>query len=164
MKDLDIGISKENRENVVKLLQQGLADEHVLYIKMRNFHWNLVGPRFHTLHEFYEKQYTAVAMSIDEIAERIRQLGGIAHGSMKQFLEQSRLDEHPGELMDGDDTIVILTEDNEKIIRTLRQDIKAIEEDYGDVGTADFLTAKLGEHEEMAWMLRSFMRKSDIQS
>jgi starvation-inducible DNA-binding protein len=103
-------------------------------------------------------------MSIDEIAERIRQLGGVAHGSMKQFLEQSRLQEHPGELMDGDDTIVILTEDQEKIIRTLRQDINAIEDDYGDVGTADFLTAKLGEHEEMAWMLRSFMRKSDIQS
>ena len=156
---IEIGIPAEQRADVCSRLASVLADQHVLYIKMRSFHWNLVGERFYTLHEFYEKQYTELEKSIDETAERIRQLGGVAPGSMSEFLDLSSLNEAAGELIEGEDSIVALVGDHEKVIRNLREYIGFVE-DKGDMGTADFMTSLLQSHEEMAWMLRSFVRKA----
>ena len=152
-----IGLEDEKRESVVHILARVLADQHVLYIKKRNFHWNLKGPRFHTLHEFFEKQYVEIEAAIDRTAERLRTIGGVAPGSMKEFLDLASLKEASGDLIDGDDCIVALIADHEACARNVREAIAKVEEEYGDVGTADFLTELLQGHEEMAWMLRSFL-------
>ena len=153
----DIGIESDDRESVCGMMQSVLADQHVLYIKKRNFHWNLVGERFHTLHTFYEEQYTALEAAIDKTAERIRQLGGVAAGSMQEFLSAASLKEEVGALVDGEDSIRALVTDHESVIKTLRTYVSKTEE-AGDAGTADFLTALMQSHEEMAWMLRSFLQ------
>ncbi|MGC1479821.1 MAG: DNA starvation/stationary phase protection protein [Chthoniobacterales bacterium] len=154
---LDIGLDQQARDGVVTVLSQVLADAHVLYIKTRNLHWNLVGPRFHSLHEFYEEQYTTLATNIDKIAERIRMVGGESPGSMAEFLEHARLKEQKGGRIDGTKSLELLLADNEAIIRDLREDIEKCEDEFGDVGTADFLTALIQVHEEAAWMLRSYL-------
>lgn len=154
---LDIGLEQKERDGVVKILSQVLADAHVLYIKTRNLHWNLVGTRFHSLHQFYEEQYTTQAENIDKIAERIRMVGGESPGSMAEFLDHTRLKEKTGSLIDGNESLKLLLADHEAIIRDLREDIEACEDDFGDVGTADFLTGLIQVHEEAAWMLRSYL-------
>ncbi len=157
---VNIGISAEHRTSVNKLLAKNLADLHVLYIKTRNIHWNIVGARFQPLHEFFEKQYTEIAEAVDVVAERIRKLGGVAPGSMKEFLAEARLEERPGSPVDGDEALTILEADHEAIIRQLRKDIDKCADELGDQGTADFLTALIQEHEKAAWMLRSFSQKA----
>lgn len=154
---LAIGLSDEARDDVAGILSSILADQHVLYIKKRNFHWNLIGGRFHSLHEHFEKLYTKLALAIDETAERIRMIGRVAPGSMAEFLKLATLKEAGGELVDGDDAITALLADHESCIRNLRGAVGRAESDYGDVGTADFLTELLKEHEMTAWMLRSYL-------
>jgi starvation-inducible DNA-binding protein len=157
---VNIGISAEHRTAVNKLLAKNLADLHVLYVKTRNVHWNIVGARFQPLHEFFEGQYTAIAEAVDEVAERIRMLGGVAPGSMKEFLAAARLEEREGAPIDGDAALVALDADHEAVIRQLRKDIDKCAEEYEDQGTADFLTGLLRDHEKTAWMLRSFLQKA----
>lgn len=152
-----IGIGKNELKKVCALLNGILSDQHVLYLKTRNYHWNLVGDRFRTLHEFYEEQYNDLAMAIDQTAERVRMLGGVAHGSMKEFLEAATLEEAPGQLIHGVDSIVALVSDHEACARSLREAITLCDEEYDDAGTADFLTDLLQKHEQAAWMLRSFL-------
>jgi len=156
---VEIGIDRRSRAAVAQILSLILADNHVLYIKTRNFHWNLVGPRFHTLHEFFEKQYQQLEKSIDEIAERIRQVGGVAPGSMTEFIKLARLRENRGQEYHGDTALKILIDDHETIIRQLRKDIKSTEDPYNDIGTSDFLTDLIKVHEKTAWMLRSFVQE-----
>lgn len=157
---VNIGISSEHRTAINKLLGKNLADLHVLYVKTRNCHWNIVGARFQPLHEFFEEQYTALALAIDETAERIRMLGGVAPGSMKEFLEMARLEERQGEPIDGNDALNSLDGDHEAVIRQLRKDIDKCADEFQDQGTADFLTGLLRAHEKTAWMLRSFLQKA----
>lgn len=154
---VDIGIKAEGRDAICSMLGSVLADQHVLYIKMRNFHWNLVGERFHTLHAFYEEHYRILEGAIDRTAERIRQLGGTAPGSMAEFVKASSLKEAEGELIQGEDSISSLVSDHESVIKSLRRDVGKVE-GWDDAGTADFLTALMQDHEKMAWMLRSFLR------
>ncbi len=154
---VEIGINQANRDGVVSLLSSALADTHVLYIKTRNLHWNLVGPRFHSLHEFYEEQYTTLATNIDSIAERIRMVGGAAPGSMAEFLKVARLKERAGARIEGTESLQLLLADNEAVVRSLREAIEACEDDFEDVGTADFLTGLIQVHEEAAWMFRSYL-------
>ncbi len=154
---VEIGITQANRDGVVKLLSAALADNHVLYIKTRNLHWNLVGPRFHSLHEFYEEQYTEMAKNIDAIAERIRMVGGAAPGSMAEFLKAARLKEKAGARIEGTASLELLLADNEEVVRYLREAIDDCEEKYDDVGTADFLTGLIQVHEEASWMFRSYL-------
>ncbi|YCM43651.1 DNA starvation/stationary phase protection protein [Verrucomicrobiaceae bacterium 227] len=154
---LAIGLSDEAREDVAGILSSILADQHVLYIKKRNFHWNLIGGRFHTLHEHFEQLYTELALAIDETAERIRMIGCVAPGSMAEFLKLATLKETKGALVEGDDAISALLADHESCIRNLRGAIGRIESDFEDVGTADFLTELLQKHEMTAWMLRSYL-------
>jgi starvation-inducible DNA-binding protein len=138
---LDIGLDAKVRASSVKALSGILANQHVLYIKTRNFHWNLSGHRFHT---------------IDKTAERIRMLGAASPGSMKEFLALASLKECTGALIGGDEAIVALRDDHEAAARELRKAVDTTDE-AGDAGTADFLTELLQNHEEAAWMLRSFL-------
>lgn len=156
VEEISDGLTEENRKEIVQHLVSILSDQHVLYVKLRNFHWNLKGPRFHTLHEFFEQLYDQLEKAIDETAERIRMLGGVAPGSMREFLDCASLKEAVGEITDGEDAIATLVTDEEKVIRGLREKAKAIEEDLGDQATADFLVELLQQHVQDAWMLRSF--------
>jgi len=153
---LDIGLDAKVRASSVKALSGILANQHVLYLKTRNFHWNLTGHRFHTLHAFFEAQYDALAMAIDKMAERIRMLGAASPGSMQEFLALASLEECSGALIGGDDAIAALLKDHEAAARELRKAVDTTDE-AGDAGTSDFLTEPLQNHEETAWMLRSFL-------
>lgn len=152
----NLGLSSKSRETVVALLQRLLADEHVLYVKTRNFHWNVTGLHFGQLHVLFEKQYDELAERIDEIAERIRSLGGMAPGSMKEFLKLSRLDEQPGGKLEAEKMIASLLSDHESLVRYLRESIEVADK-AGDSGTNDFLTSLLEDHEKTAWMLRAHL-------
>lgn len=152
----NIGISTKGREAVITTLGRLLADEHVLYVKTRNFHWNVTGLDFGSLHALFEKQYDELSESIDEIAERLRSLGGVAPGSMKEFLKLARLDEQPGDALPAEKMIAALLADHEAVARSLRADIE-IAEKAGDTGTEDFLTGLLEAHEKTAWMLRAHL-------
>ena len=154
---INIGLSQDQRLGVVALLKSLLADEYVLYTKTRNFNWNVTGPRFHDLHKFFESQYEAIDETIDEVAERIRSLGGVAPGSLAEFLALARLSEQKGELASADLLVERLLEDHEAVIRVLREDLRTANDEFGDAGTSDFLTGLLEEHEKMAWMLRSLL-------
>lgn len=155
--NLNIGIQQEHRAKLVEMLAQLLADEHILYIKLRNYHWNVEGMYFQQLHELFEEQYSSLETSIDDIAERIRSLGYYAPGSMKQLSELARLSE-TGHL-EGKDAKMLqnILADHEMIIQVLRHNVEEADKAYKDVGTADFLTGLMEDHEKMAWMVRSHL-------
>ncbi|BCU76804.1 DNA starvation/stationary phase protection protein [Luteolibacter sp. LG18] len=152
-----IGLSKDARQKAADVLAAILANQHVLYLKTRNFHWNLTGFRFRTLHAFFEEQYEALAKAIDETAERLRSLGAVSPGSMAEMLKAATLTERPGALVDGEEALKALHTDHETVIRDLREAIDVLQDQCNDVGTADFVTDLLRAHEKLAWMLRSFM-------
>jgi len=154
---VDIGIDYENRKAVSETLGLLLADEHVLYIKLRNYHWNVVGMQFKPLHELFEEQYNLLAVSIDNIAERIRSLGFFAPGSLKDFLGMARLVETDHLNGKAETMLVNLIRDHEAIIQILRYDLEMAMDKYGDAGTSDFLTGLMEEHEKMVWMLRAHL-------
>jgi starvation-inducible DNA-binding protein len=160
---INTGLTDEQREGVIDILQAILADENLLYIRTRNYHWNVTGPRFHTLHEFLEEQYTAIALKADEVAERIRHVGGFPIGTMAEFTKVGHLKEKPGERPPAEKMIADLVGDHEHIVRELREDLEEAEEKHGDAGTADFLTGLMEEHENMAWMLRAHLEDDGRQ-
>jgi starvation-inducible DNA-binding protein len=153
----DIGLSDEQRQGSIQLLNLSLADEHVLYIKTRKYHWNVTGMHFAELHEFFEEQYTLIEAAIDEIAERVRMLGGIACGTLEEFKASARLEERPGVNPSAPEMVRDLLNDHEAIIRQLREDVDRTAEELEDMGTSDFLTAQMEAHEKMAWMLRAHL-------
>ena len=153
----DLGLKDSARKTVATLLAGLLADEYVLYTKTRNFHWNVTGARFHDLHKFFENQYDAIDEAIDEVAERIRTLGDSSPGSMAEFLAVARLKEAPGKPLAADDMLSALLADHESLSKSLRKDIDRCGDELKDVGTQDFLTGLLEQHEKQAWMLRSFL-------
>jgi len=153
--DIKIGISKENREATIALLNKTLADQHLLYIQLRNYHWNLVGTRFKSLHELFEEQYNALALEIDEVAERITTLGGTAIGTFKDILSNARIEEVQEYGISDNKMLENLVNTNEAIIRNMRKDLEVIGEKYGDVVTEDLLTGLIQSHEKTAWMLRT---------
>jgi len=155
--DPAIGLPRQNLNQVVAILSRVLADQHVLYQKTRNYHWNLTGRRFLPLHELFEKQYRVLVEAIDETAERIRMLGGIAPGSMREFLQMASLKEDIGRLISGEDAVEGLAADHAAAVRSLRKAIEETDEANDDAGTTDFLTQLIREHEKTAWMLRSHL-------
>ena len=157
MEKINVGLSDEQRTGIVTSLNRLLADEHVLYIKTRNYHWNVVGPRFHSLHEFFEEIYTELAEIIDEVAENVRQFGGFACGTMAEFQKLARLKEQPGRIPDQNGMLHDLLDDFESVIRTLREDIDKADEEYEAPDAADFLTSVLEQHNKTAWMIRSLL-------
>lgn len=153
-----IGIKENNREAVVQMLKQLLADEYVLYTKYRNAHWNVEGIDFHSKHVFFEEEYGKLEKTIDEVAERIRMLGFYSPGTMQQFLELSELKENGPEQNDSASFIKVLLEDHNAIIKFIRSSIGNNAEAHNDEGTADFITAIMQMHEQMAWMLRASLK------
>jgi starvation-inducible DNA-binding protein len=160
--DPQIGLSEEVRDRVTGILNRMLADEHVLYVKTRNYHWNVTGPQFHSLHEMLEDFYQKLAPLADDLAERVRQMGGRAIGTMAEFSQQTRVSEQPGEAPEARRMIENLLADHEQIIRDLRQDIDVCADELNDQGTADFLTGLMEQHEKMAWMHRAFLEGRSV--
>lgn len=155
----NLGIEKNGREAVCEILNQLLADEVVLYLKTRNYHWNVTGPHFHDLHKLFEAQYEELDEIMDEVAERARSLGENAQASAAEFAERTRIPEHPGKFPKADKMIANLLADHETVVRFLRQSIEPCQNEHGDAGTADFLTGLMEQHEKMAWMLRATLEK-----
>jgi starvation-inducible DNA-binding protein len=157
---VNIGLTEAQREGVCRVLQALLADEFVLYTKARNYHWNVIGPQFHDLHKLFEEHYEALSDMVDEVAERIRTLGGVAPGTLEEFRKAARLREEPGAVPPALQMVRNLASDHEAIVRQLRQDIPVVQDQHNDVGTADFLTGLMEKHEKYAWMLRATATES----
>lgn len=152
---INIGMTDTQRETIAKGLAKVLADSYSLYIKTHNYHWNVTGPMFNTLHTMFEEQYTELATAVDEIAERIRALGHIAPGSYKEFSELTSIKDGDGN-NDAKTMIRELVEGQETVARTCREMFDAVEE-ASDEPTADLLTVRMQTHEKTAWMLRSLL-------
>ncbi len=161
---IDTGIKDDDRVAVADLLQKVLANVNVLYIKTRNFHWNLTGPRFHTLHAFLEEQYEKLAQTADEVAERIRTIGAFPIGTMAEFLKTSDLVEDPGVRPPTDLMLALLLKDHETIIKGLRDDVDTCDDEHHDTGTADFLTGLMEAHEKLAWMIRAHLEDHTVRN
>lgn len=153
--NIDIGISQPQREDIAHGLSRILADTYTLYLKTHNFHWNVTGPMFQTLHLMFETQYTELALAVDVIAERIRSLGFPAPGTYKQFSELSSIKEEEG-IPAAKDMIRLLVEGQESVVRTARELYTSVEA-AKDEATADLLTQRIQFHEKTAWMLRSLL-------
>ena len=162
MAKLNIGLTEEQRHGVIELLNQDLADQYLLIIKTKKYHWDVVGPQFRTLHTLWEEHYNALTLNIDATAERVRQLGGYPLGTAAGFVQYSSIKEHPNDLPDANQMVDRLVQDHELVIRNLREHIDQCGEQYHDEGTADFLTGLMEQHEEMAWMLRSFIEGESL--
>lgn len=157
IRKINIGLSDEQRQGVSNLLNADLANSYLLLIKTKKYHWDVIGPQFRTLHELWEEQYQALSDSIDKIAERIRALGGYPLGTAQGFLEAASLKESSEVIPSATGMVENLMNDHELIVRSLREHIDQCSEQFHDEGTADFLTGLMEAHEEMAWMLRSFL-------
>ncbi len=152
---MDIGLTTEQRQNIATGLSRLLADSYTLYLKTHNYHWNVTGPQFSSLHTMFEQQYTELAIAIDEIAERIRSLGVRAPGSYAEFAKLTAVKEATGNET-ATDMIRELVTGQETIVRTARQAFPAADE-ANDEPTADLLTQRMQSHEKNAWMLRSML-------
>jgi starvation-inducible DNA-binding protein len=154
---INIGLDESQRKPVIDILNRLLADEVLLYVKTRNYHWNVEGPDFSETHKFFEAQYEQLDEIMDDVAERARALGGRAAGAMGEFLKLTRLAEDKGTTTGEKNMITNLLNDHEIIIRAVREDLQAVADKHRDAGTNDFLTGVMEEHEKMAWMLRSYL-------
>jgi starvation-inducible DNA-binding protein len=153
-----IGISDKHLEGVTNLLTGILANEMVLYVKTRKFHWNVNGESFMEFHKLFESQYKQLEETIDEVAERVNKLGSPAIGTMKEFSEKATIKEAPGKYPDRMEMVKELLDDNETVIKELRKAIDDCSDKYKDAGTADFLTKIMEDHESVAWILRRYLK------
>ena len=157
----DIGVKDDARKKLVETLNMRLCDEYILYTKTRKYHWNVIGPRFHQLHEFFKEQYEILDEMVDEIAERARQLGGKSLGTLDEFARYSSINEDPpGQNPDAQTMISNLLKDHETIIKTVRKNADEAEE-LEDMATNDFFLQAVEKHEKMAWMLRAHLEGKD---
>ncbi len=152
---MDIGISETHRKEITEGLSRLLADSYTLYLKTHNFHWNVTGPMFRTLHLMFEEQYNELALAVDEIAERIRSLGFPAPATYSEYAKLTSIKETAG-VPKADEMIRLLIEGHEAVCRTARATFPAAET-ASDEPTADLLTTRLQTHEKTAWMLRSLL-------
>lgn len=164
MRKLNIGLSEEQRKGVVDLLNRDVSDAYLLLIKTKKFHWDVVGPQFRSLHQIWEEHYEALTENIDSMAERVRALGGFPIGTAKGFLENASIKEQTDHIPLATEMVAQLVDDHEQVIRNMREHIDKCSEDFHDEGTADFLTGLMEQHEEMAWMLRSFIEGESLKS
>ena len=154
---IDIGIEESKRKEIADGLSRLLADTYTLYLKTHNFHWNVTGPMFQTLHLMFETQYTELALAVDLIAERIRSLGFPAPGTYGDYARLSSIEETPG-VPKAEDMIRLLVAGQEAVARTARS-VFPIADSASDEPTADLLTQRLQIHEKTAWMLRSLLEE-----
>lgn len=156
---IDIGLKDAERKKIANGLSHVLADAFTLYLKTHNFHWNVTGAMFNSLHTMFEAQYTEQWAALDEIAERIRALGYNAPGSYREFIELTSIAEEPGlsDSADWREMVRQLVSGNEALCRTARKALSTAD-DAGDDPSADLLTQRLHTHEKYAWMLRSLLQ------
>jgi starvation-inducible DNA-binding protein len=152
----NIGITEKNKQAVAAVLNVLLADEHILYTKTRNYHWNYEGDNFMEMHKFFEGQYDELEEIIDEVAERIRMLDHYPEARMKDFLKLTRLQEQDYTSAQTEQVKNLLA-DHESIVISIRKAIDDVSDTWKDAGTADFITGLMEQHEKMAWMLRSYL-------
>ena len=152
---VDIGLDEKTRRHIVEGLSRLLADTYTLYLKTHNFHWNVTGPMFQTLHLMFEQHYTELAMAVDEIAERIRAVGARAPGSYTEFAELAAVKEDTGS-PDAKQMIRNLVADQETLVEAARRVVESAE-GSGDQATADLGVRRIQVHEKNAWMLRSHL-------
>lgn len=155
--DINIGIDAKQRTEIADGLSRLLADSYTLYLKTHNFHWNVTGPMFQTLHLMFETQYTELAAAVDEVAERIRALGRPAPGTYKEFAKLTSIPEPDG-VPSAREMIQQLVQGQETVARTARE-VFPLAEAASDEPTADLLTQRMQVHEKTAWMLRSLLEE-----
>jgi starvation-inducible DNA-binding protein len=155
MGEINIGMSKKARKQIADGLSHLLADTYTLYLKTHNFHWNVTGPMFNSLHLMFETQYTELALAVDLIAERIRALDMPAPGSYSQYAKLSSIKEETG-VPDWKEMVRQLVDGQEAVVRTARKLFPAVDA-AGDEPTADLLTQRMQLHEKNAWMLRALL-------
>ncbi len=155
---INIGISDAHRAAIAQGLSSLLADTYTLYLTTHNFHWNVTGPMFNTLHQMFMKQYTELWAAVDPVAERIRSLGHPAPGSYAQFVQLTSLSDVPSTPPKALEMVRILVQGHEAVARTARSLFPVVEQ-AGDEPTADLLTQRLTAHEQSAWMLRSLLEE-----
>ena len=153
--EIDIGIPEAQRKEIADGLSKVLADTYTLYLKTHNYHWNVTGPLFNTLHLMFETQYNELALAVDEVAERIRALGFPAPGTYRQYAELSSIDEEDG-VPEAEQMIRNLVAAHETVVRTARTVFPAADA-ANDEPTADLLTQRMQASEKTAWMLRSML-------
>ncbi|HUG59894.1 MAG TPA: Dps family protein [Candidimonas sp.] len=153
---IDIGISDKDRSTVAAELSKMLADSYTLYLMTHNFHWNVTGPLFNTLHQMFMAQYTEEWQALDAIAERIRALGHYAPGTYAEYAKLSSIAE-PSSVPNAEEMIQLLVRGNEAVAKTARAAFKKAD-GVDDQPTADLLTQRLDIHEKNAWMLRSLLQ------
>ena len=152
---IDIGISEQHRAEIAEGLSRLLADSYTLYLKTHNYHWNVTGPLFNTLHAMFETQYTELATAVDQIAERIRALGHPAPGSYAAFAALTSIEEEQGSPA-AERMIRELVIGQETVVKTARE-VFPLADAAHDEPTADLLTQRMQLHEKNAWMLRSML-------
>jgi len=157
LRSMDTGISAKDRAAIAKSLSRLLADTYVVYLKTHNFHWNVEGPMFQTLHQMFMDQYTEAWNAVDLVAERIRSLGHYAPGTYREYLELSSVKETPGVPKAGQ-MVKLLIEGQEAVVKTAREALPLAEQ-ADDQPTLDLLTQRMQVHEKNAWMLRSLLKK-----
>lgn len=152
---IDIGITEQDRQQIAAGLSRLLADTYTLYLKTHNFHWNVTGPMFQTLHLMFEEQYNELALAVDAIAERIRTLGFPAPGTYQEYSQLTSITE-PAGVPRAEEMIRELVVGQEAVVRTARS-VFPLADDAHDEPTADLLTQRMEIHEKTAWMLRSLL-------
>jgi starvation-inducible DNA-binding protein len=152
---IDIGIAEDTRIEIADGLSHVLADTYTLYLKTHNYHWNVTGPLFNTLHLMFETQYNELWLAVDLIAERIRSLGSVAPGTYAQFAELTAIAEADG-VPSAENMIKDLVVGHETVVKTARR-VFPLAADAHDEPTTDLLTQRMQEHEKTAWMLRSML-------
>jgi len=157
-REIDIGINDADRKKIAEGLSKLLADTYTLYLNTHNFHWNVRGPMFNTLHLMFMDQYTELWNSVDVIAERIRALDQFAIGSYKDFSAYSSVNDAPSNPPKAEAMIAQLVEGHETVIKTIRSIYSTVEK-ASDQATEDMLTQRINVHEKTAWMLRSLLEK-----
>ena len=158
MPAINIGISDKDRSAIAQGLSKLLADTYTLYLTTHNFHWNVTGPMFNTLHTMFMGQYTELWNAVDPVAERIRSLGHRAPGSYAEFGKLTSLPDVPVDTPKAMEMVRILVEGHEAVARTARE-LFPVADKAGDEPTADLLTQRLTIHEQTAWMLRSLLEE-----
>jgi starvation-inducible DNA-binding protein len=155
---INIGIAEKDRAAIAKGLSKLLADTYTLYLTTHNFHWNVTGPMFNSLHAMFMAQYTELWTAVDPVAERIRSLGHPAPGSYAQFSKLSTVPDAPANPPKAMEMVRILVQGHEAVARTARAIFPLVDK-AGDEPTADLLTQRLTVHEQTAWMLRSILEE-----
>lgn len=155
--DINIGIGANARKEVAAYLAQLLAGTYILQLKTQYYHWNVTGPHFAGLHTLFGAQYDAIALAVDEVAERIRSLGHATPGTFREFSSVSVIKEDKNLPEDWQEMVGNLAEDNEAVARTAKEWLGRVQK-AGDEGSADLLIRRIQEHEKAAWMLRSHLQ------